>query len=81
MNTEQRILEALSRLEHEQWMEWAQEILDTEDISHERRVRWQADCVPYEQLPESRKKLDRPYARKVLDILQKELPQSDIFAE
>lgn len=71
--TEQKILEALSRIEHEQWMEWAQEILDTEDISPERRLRWQADFVPYEQLPESRKKLDRPYARKALEVLQQEL--------
>lgn len=61
----------LSALEHEQWMHWAKTILASENISAERRARWEADFVPYDQLPESVKKLDRVYARKVLDLLKR----------
>ncbi len=57
-------------LEHEQWMAWAQHILATENISEEIRKRWEADFVPYAELPEPVKNLDRPFARKSLGIIK-----------
>lgn len=71
MKNEQQLLEALSALEHEQWMYWAKKMLAEETISPERRARWEASFVPYDQLPDDVKNQDRLYARKVLNLLKK----------
>jgi hypothetical protein len=58
--------ERLASLEHLQWMAWASSILDSEPISDERRARWKALFVPYDELPEDMKEEDRKWARAVL---------------
>ena len=68
---EQKVLKELSALEHEQWMKWAGHILETEDISLATRERWQKDMIPYEQLPEEERALDRSFARKSLEVFKK----------
>ena len=62
-------LEALAELEHEQWIYWAKNILETETISPQRKERWQKLFCGYNQLNENAKEQDRVWARKVLQIL------------
>jgi len=64
------IREKLAELEHEQWIYWAKNILETENISKERKGRWQRYFCNYKDLPESVKDQDRIWADKVLEIIQ-----------
>jgi len=66
------IVEALAAIEHDQWVQWSQEIAATENISVERRERWKRLWVPYEMLSEEDKASDREYACKVIDRLMKD---------
>jgi hypothetical protein len=65
-----KLLEELSQLEHKQWVEWAKSILEKEDISEETQKRWKKDFIPYVDLPEEIKRLDRPFARKSLKVFE-----------
>lgn len=67
MDADDPLLEHLAAMEHKQWMQWAQTILDTEPgLSERRRKRWKELMVPYEQLPEEWKEYDREWAKKVI---------------
>jgi hypothetical protein len=61
------LLEKLAELEHKQWEQWSRAVAD--EVSVQRRVRWQQYWVPYVELPESSKELDREWARRVLDTI------------
>jgi len=37
---EKDLLEALSELEHDQWIDWSKNIADTENITKKRHERW-----------------------------------------
>lgn len=63
------LLEKLSALEHEQWIEWAKSIRSTELLTYDRQKRWDRYMVPYDQLDENIKEHYRKWARKVLDII------------
>ncbi len=63
----QELLERLAELEHEQWVAWSRAVAD--EVSEERRRRWQECWVPYAELSEEVKELDRAWARKVLAAL------------
>ena len=64
------LLERLAAAEHEQWMHWAAAVLAAEPgLSATRRASWQAAMVPYAQLDESAKELDRVWARKALAVI------------
>jgi hypothetical protein len=65
------IVEKLAALEHDQWMDWAKNILETEEITAERAERWKDLFIPYDELSEEMKELDREWARKVLKIVGK----------
>lgn len=71
------LLETLAALEHHQWMQWATSILNTEDISQERRDRWGKCIVPYHSLSDEMQEHDRVWARKVLEIIEPELKERD----
>jgi len=71
VTAEEELIEKLTALEHEQWAEWAKSILKSENISKEREERWGSLFVPYEELSEDMKEMDRKYARKVLKVLKK----------
>ncbi len=62
--TAQELLERLAELEHEQWLAWSRAVAP--EVSAERRRRWQACWVPYAELPEDVKELDREWARTAL---------------
>ncbi len=61
--------ERLAELEHEQWMAWAKSLMRTEKIDPDRRFRWESLFIPYEDLSEAQKDLDREWADKVLAIV------------
>jgi len=60
-----QLIELLADIEHQQWMNWATTVMNTESISDERKERWKSYMVPYHQLSEEIKEYDREYARKV----------------
>jgi hypothetical protein len=67
MVKDKTLLEKLAAIEHDQWIAWAQTILETENVSPNRRKRLQEYFVPYEQLSEDVKEHDRVWARKVIE--------------
>ena len=69
--TDEEIIESLAELEHEQWMKWADTIMQTEKISDVRFARWASCMIPYAELTEEMKEFDREWARKALTILRK----------
>ena len=69
--TDEEIIEPLAELEHEQWMKWADTIMQTEKISDVRFARWASCMIPYAELTEEMKEFDREWARKALAILRK----------
>lgn len=82
----QELLEKVSALVHEEWMDWAKNILESEDISDERVTRWKEECFkPYEELTEEMKEFDREWGMKFLrllqpdaaDMLEAEVPEED----
>ena len=69
--TDEEIIESLAELEHEQWMKWADTIMQIEKISDARFARWASCMIPYADLTEEMKEFDREWARKALAILRK----------
>jgi len=63
----------LAALEHDQWVQWAKDIAETEDITPERVEKWKKLFVPYSKLSEEDKDKDREWAVKVLKIIAKNL--------
>lgn len=63
------LLEELSKIEHDQWIEWSKSV--SSEVSDERKERWEKYWVPYDDLSEEVKEQDRVYARKVLDVVNK----------
>lgn len=70
------VLERLAALEHKQWVDWAKNILETEEITKERAERWKDLFVAYDDLTEEMKEKDREWARKVLAIVRGEAKES-----
>jgi hypothetical protein len=64
-----KLREQLAALEHDQWVEWSRHLAASEELSADRLARWQRSWVPYAQLPEHLKDLDRAYADHVLALL------------
>ena len=71
LESNDRLLEMLAALEHDQWIEWSKSIANDprENISIDRLARWKKFWVPYEKLPEENKISDRNYAKKVMKLI------------
>ena len=67
---EAELIERLAELEHEQWINWSKNIVESESISEKRKRRWQKLWCPYNGLSEEMKNLDREWARKVVAIIK-----------
>lgn len=63
------LLEELAAIEHEQWMMWSKNLMQTELLRGERLERWKELQIPYVELTEEQKDQDRIWARKALGIL------------
>lgn len=68
---EKKFVDELAALEHEQWMTWAQSIMDTEPLTVTRKHRWEKLMIPFSDLSEEMKEHDRKWARKVLDLVKR----------
>ncbi len=66
--TRPELREALAELEHEQWIEWAKNLIKRESLSLERIERWNKLMIPYSQLTEEQKDQDRIWADKCLAL-------------
>ena len=71
--TKSDIIEKLAELEHEQWIYWAKNIMDRENMSDETINRWYKSMVPYSELSEDTKEHDRVWARKAYQIFMDDL--------
>ena len=65
------LVEALARIEHEQWMHWSQAV--AADVTAATRDKWQRSWVNYAELTEVLKEADRVWARKVVTLLSQRL--------
>jgi hypothetical protein len=71
-NPSDDLVEALAKIEHEQWMHWSQAV--AADIADATRVKWQRSWVDYAELRDDSKETDRLWARRVVTLLrQREL--------
>lgn len=61
--------ERLAALEHEQWTRWTHTLAESEPLSAERLYGWNAQWVPYDELSEADKDLDREWADRVIEVL------------
>ncbi len=61
--------EALAELEHEQWCSWSRALAESEKLSPERLGTWSRRWVPYSDLSDADKDLDREYADHVISLL------------
>jgi len=64
-------LEHLADLSHEQWVFWSQSICSSGKVPKDVCEEWKRHWMPYFQLDEPVKELDREFARKVLDCLER----------
>jgi len=62
-----KLLEAVSSVFHDAWVEWSKSLAEKEQLSAERLARWSILWVPYEELDGKMKEEDRKWARKVLE--------------
>lgn len=69
INSSEKVIEELSALEHDQWVQWANSLMQSEDLSEERIQRWIPYMVPYSELTDEVKEHDRKWARKALVIV------------
>ena len=66
MKTEKQI-EKVSAIIHELWMTWAKELMTSESLSKNRIQRWETKCfLPYAELSEEMKDLDRKFAKQII---------------
>ena len=67
-----KLLEELSEVVHEQWMDLAKGVIATEpDLTDKRKRRWSKYFVDYKKLDEFNKEKDRSWGRKYLDVIEK----------
>lgn len=55
---------------HELWMGWAKILISEENLSEERVKRWNECFVPYSELSEEMKELDRKFAKQIIEKAQ-----------
>ena len=66
--SEDKLIEKLSDLEHDQWSHWTKYMLD--NLTDENIARWRRQIdTPYSELSEKEKESDREWARKVIDVI------------
>ena len=64
-----QMVEALSEVFHDAWMHWSKSVAG-EIKDPERVARWQTFWVPYDQLDESTKDLDREWAEEAYKLIE-----------
>lgn len=67
-NVADDLVEALAKIEHEQWLHWSQ--ASAAHVSPPIRSKWQSSWVDYDELSDELKEADRVWARKVVNLLR-----------
>ena len=70
---ENKLLEKISELVHDIWVDWSRELSVSEHLSSKRLRRWGKCWVPYKELSPELKNLDRDIAKRFLDIIELEI--------
>lgn len=68
------LIEELANLEHEQWWFWTKELEKQHRTDPEWQYvfeQWSKSWIPYNQLSEGQKDMDRVWARKVIEVFLK----------
>ena len=52
---------------HQVWVDWANHIINTEQLSDDRKKRWKSLMIPYKDLSETEKEKDRKVVRYVME--------------
>ena len=74
------LLDKLAELEHKQWSHWINYQLSEQLESRDDWQKWIKQAqTPYGELSEKEKKSDREWARKVLDLIHKEISIHEAF--
>jgi len=68
-DSERKAVERVAEVEHAQWVAWSREVAP--EVSPERRARWAKYWIPYKDLPEEVKELDRQWARKAIEAARR----------
>lgn len=64
------IIEKIAKYVHEEmWCKWAQKLMEEEELSRERRIRWTKCMIPYEEQTEEMKDLDRMFAKGIVKAI------------
>lgn len=68
-SSERDAVERVAEVEHAQWMAWSKAVAP--EVSPERQARWARYWVPYKDLPEEVKELDRVWARRAIEAARR----------
>jgi len=66
-NTTDDLVEALAKIEHDQWQHWSQAV--SPHVPEIVRTKWQSSWIAYDKLTDEVKEADRVWARKVITLL------------
>jgi hypothetical protein len=66
-----KLTESFAAIVHEQWECWSQQAAS--EVSPETQLRWQRYWVPYEELSEDSKELDREWARRYRVVMREQI--------
>lgn len=72
--TREELLEKLAEECHNVWVGWTKEVIKLNrnaEITNGLEEKWSPYWIPYSQLPEGTKELDRIPARKIIAVLEK----------
>jgi len=63
------LVEALARIEHQQWMHWSQAM--AAQVPPTTLKKWKKSWIDYNKLTDDLKDADRVWARKVMTLLRR----------
>jgi len=70
--------EILADLEHRQWISWTHYLIQNEEIPENLKNKWLKSFIPYSDLSEKYKDMDRVWADRVLRIIYGRLKEDDV---
>ena len=72
--TYKQLIEWLADLEHQQWIAWSKNIVNSEKISEDRMDRWAGLWKPYNKLTTEQKEQDKEWAEKIISEMPFKCP-------
>jgi hypothetical protein len=72
--TYKQLIEWLANMEHQQWIAWSKNIINSEKISEDRMDRWAGLWKDYNKLTTEQKEQNREWAEKIIDEMPFKCP-------